>query len=172
MSRRCPSCGTEYPDDTAFCGHDGSVNIQVQPEGDEKDPRLGEKLGNYIVAAHIADGAMGAVYEARNAETRERVAVKVLHADVEEDEIAVERFKREYETADMFDHPHIVKVIDFGETADGQHYMTMEYLEGVELGEILRNDGAQDPARALRICAQVADALDHAHSFGVIHRDL
>jgi len=172
VSRRCPSCGTEYPDDTAFCGHDGSVNIQVQPEDEEKDPRLGEKLGQYIVAAHIADGAMGAVYEARNAETRERVAVKVLHTDVEEDEIAVERFKREYETADMFDHPHIVKVIDFGETADGQHYMTMEYLEGIELGEVLRNDGAQDPARALRICAQVADALDHAHSFGVIHRDL
>ena len=61
----------------------------------------------------------------------------------EEDEIAVERFKREYETADMFDHPHIVKVIDFGETSDRQHYMTMEYLEGLELGELVRRHGAQ-----------------------------
>ena len=172
MSRRCPVCGTEYPDEIAFCGHDGNVTIQVQAPGDPPDPRLGEKLGDYIVAAHIADGAMGAVYEARRAETRERVAIKVLHSDVEEDEVAVERFKREYETADMFDHPHIVKVLDFGETSDGQHFMTMEFLIGRELGQLLRSSGAQTPARSLRMLAQVAEALDHAHSFGVIHRDL
>lgn len=156
----------------AFCGHDGNVTIEVPPPGDEPDPRLGEKLGDYIVVAHVADGAMGAVYEARNAETREKVAIKVLHPDVEEDEVAVERFKREYETADMFDHPHIVKVIDFGETADGQHFMTMEYLVGTELGQVLRNDGVQTPARTLRVLSQVALALEEAHSFGVIHRDL
>ncbi|MBX3275341.1 MAG: serine/threonine protein kinase, partial [Sandaracinaceae bacterium] len=171
MSRRCPACGTEFPDEVAFCGYDGNVTIHVLPPG-EADARLGEQLGKYIVAAHIADGAMGAVYEARNAETRERVAIKVLHLDVEEDDIAVERFKREYETADMFSHPHIVKVIDFGETSDGQHYMTMEYLEGLELGELVRRHGQQSAARALRILAQVALALEHAHEFGVIHRDL
>ncbi|MCA9605855.1 MAG: serine/threonine protein kinase [Myxococcales bacterium] len=172
MSRRCPACGTEFPDEVAFCGHDGNVTVQVQPLGEEPDPRLGEQLGKYIVAAHVADGAMGAVYEARNAETRERVAIKVLHLDVEEDEIAVERFKREYETADMFDHPHIVKVIDFGETSNGQHYLTMEYLEGIELGELLRRHGQQPVARTLRTLSQVALALDYAHEFGVIHRDL
>jgi serine/threonine-protein kinase len=172
VSRRCPVCGTDFPDEVAFCGHDGNVTIEVQPPGEEPDPRLGEKLGDYIIAAHVADGAMGAVYEARRADTRERVAIKVLHPDVEEDEVAVERFKREYETADLFEHPHIVRVIDFGETSDGQHYMTMEYLVGQELGEVLRNDGAQSPARALRILSQVALALEEAHSFGVIHRDL
>ena len=156
----------------AFCGHDGTVTIRVPEAGEDPDPRLGESLGKYIVAAHVADGAMGAVYEARNAETRERVAIKVLHPDVEEDEIAVERFKREYETADMFEHPHIVKVLDFGETIDSQHYMTMEYLEGVELGHLIRSHGPQTPARTLRTLSQVALALDHAHEFGVIHRDL
>ena len=172
MSRRCPVCQTEFPDEVAFCGHDGNVTIHVQPPGEEPDPRLGEKLGIYIVAAHIADGAMGAVYEARNADTREQVAIKVLHADVEEDEIAVERFRREYETADMFDHPHIVRVIDFGETVDSQHYMTMEYLAGLELGHLIRSEGPQPPARTLRVLAQAAMALEHAHEFGVIHRDL
>ncbi len=172
MSRRCPTCGTEFPDEVAFCGHDGHVTIRMPTTGEDADPRLGEQLGKYIVAAHVADGAMGAVYEARNAETRERVAIKVLHRDVEEDEIAVERFKREYETADMFSHPHIVKVIDFGETADGQHYLTMEYLEGQELGELLRRHGPQPAARTLRTLSQVAVALDYAHGFGVIHRDL
>ncbi|MFK7992307.1 MAG: serine/threonine-protein kinase [Sandaracinaceae bacterium] len=172
MSRRCPACGTEYPDEIAFCGHDGSVNIEVQPPDERPDSRLGETLGDYIVVAHVADGAMGAVYEARNAETRARVAIKVLHPDVLQDEIACERFRREYETADMLDHPHIVKVIDFGETADGNLFLTMEYLEGTELGQVLRGDGFSHPARPLRMLAQAAAALEDAHAFGVIHRDL
>lgn len=172
MSRRCPVCTTEFPDEVAFCGHDGNVTIQVQAASAVPDARLGEKLGQYIVAAHVADGAMGAVYEARNADTRARVAIKVLHPDVQEDEIAVERFKREYETAGMFDHPHIVKVIDFGETVDHQHFMTMEYLTGLELAELTRSQGAQSPGRTLRVLAQTALALEHAHEFGVIHRDL
>ncbi|MBZ0116437.1 MAG: serine/threonine protein kinase, partial [Sandaracinaceae bacterium] len=172
MSRRCPVCGTEYSDDVAFCGHEGAVNVQVQPPGEEPDPRLGMALGGYTVAAHVADGAMGAVYEARHAQTRERVAIKVLHPDVLEDEVAVERFKREYETAEMFNHPHIVKVIEFGQTQDGAHFLTMEYLVGQELGQLLRSTGKLPPARLLRVLAQVAQALEHAHSFGVIHRDL
>jgi serine/threonine protein kinase len=172
VSRRCPTCRTEYEGDVAFCGNDGDVNIEVTPEGEARDPHLGMKLGDYIVVAHVADGAMGAVYEARNAESRARVAIKVLHRDVAEDDIAVERFNREYETAGMFDHPHIVKVIDFGETADGSRFMTMEYLVGRELGDVLRRDGAMPPHRILRALAQVAQALDYAHSFGVIHRDL
>ncbi len=110
------------------------MTIEVTPPGEERDPRLGQRLGDYIIVAHVADGAMGAVYEARNAATRERVAIKILHSDVAEDDIALERFNREYETAAMFDHPHIVKVIDFGETGDGPRFMTMEYLVGRELG--------------------------------------
>src|SRR5690606_30260219 len=127
-----------YPGEIAFCGADGSVTIEVTPPGEERDPRLGQRLGDYIIVAHVADGAMGAVYEARNAATRERVAIKILHSDVAEDDIALERFNREYETAAMFDHPHIVKVIDFGETGDGSRFMTMEYLVGRELGDLLR----------------------------------
>ncbi len=172
MSRRCAACGAEYPDEVAFCGHDGQVTIEVTPAGQEPDPRLGATLGEYIIVAHVADGAMGAVYEARNAQTRQRVAIKVLHPDVAEDEVAVERFNREYETAAMFDHPNIVKVIDFGETPDGSRFLTMEYLVGQELGALLRGSGALPPARILRVLAQVAQALDYAHSFGVIHRDL
>jgi serine/threonine protein kinase len=161
----------------AFCGNDGNVNIEVTPAGQERDQRLGVQLGDYIIVAHVADGAMGGVYEARNAPTKKRVAIKVLHPDVAQDEIAVERFNREYETAAMFDHPHIVKVIDFGETADGSKFLTMEYLVGEELGDLFRDGvargtGGQPPAPMLRVLAQVAMALDHAHSFGVIHRDL
>lgn len=154
-----------------FCGHDGNITVQEQDPSDF-DPRLGNQLGAYIVAARVADGAMGRVYEGRHPETKQQVAIKVLHADVAQDNVAVERFKREYETAEEFDHPNIVNVLEFGQTHDGSWFMTMEYLQGEELSRTLERDGPMDPARALRVACQLASALDHAHSFGVIHRDL
>jgi serine/threonine-protein kinase len=178
VSRRCPQCGTEYPDDVSFCGHDGTINIQVTPPGEARDARLGARYGDYVVVARVADGAMGRVYEGRHAQSKQRVAIKVLHDDVARDRVAVERFKREYETAQSLDSPYVVKVIDFGETdaiAGGpgkSWFMTMEYLQGRELGTLLRGSGAMTPARALRVLGQVAIGLDDAHSFGVIHRDL
>ena len=172
MSRRCPQCGTEYPDDTSFCGNDGTIVIQVPPAGQIADPRLGLRFGEYVVAAHVADGAMGRVYEGRHTQTKQRMAIKVLHAEVAKDKVAVERFKREYETAQGIESPYVVRVIDFGETPDKSYYLTMEYLVGLELGALLRRDGSVPAARSLRILAQMALGLDDAHAFGVIHRDL
>jgi serine/threonine protein kinase len=169
VARICPNpaCGKRYPDDAAFCGECGSINIE---EG--SDPRFGQRLGDYIVVARVADGAMGRVYEGRHHQTRERVAIKVLHPEVAKDPVAVERFKREYETARDLADPHIVRVIEFGTTQDGSSYMTMEFLEGEELGKVLHRGQSLQPARLLRVFSQLALALDHAHSFGVIHRDL
>lgn len=115
---------------------------------------------------------MGRVYEGRHHDTKARVAVKVLHPDVARDAVAVERFKREYQTANEMNHPNIVKVIEFGTTPDGLNYLTMEYLEGEELGHILRRDGKLETPRLIRVMCQAALAIDHAHSFGFIHRDL
>lgn len=168
--RRCPECGASYEDEISFCGQDGKITVEVQPP-DDHDPRLGNKLGEYIVAARIADGGMGRVYEGRHPETKQRVAIKVLHANIAEDAVAVERFKREYETAEEFDHTNMVKVHDFGATPDGSHFMTMEYLDGLELTGALA-DGAFSPARILHVISQLADGLDYAHSFGVVHRDM
>ena len=171
MSRKCPTCGTVYEDNISFCGEDGTINIQVLPP-EEADPRLGEKLGHYVVVARVADGAMGRVFEGRHIDTKARVAVKVLHDDVAKDAIAVERFKREADTAKELAHKHVVHVIDFGQTNDKSYFLTMEFLEGEELGHALRRDGAIAVSRAVRVMSQMASALDHAHSFGVIHRDL
>ena len=170
--RRCPQCGTEYSDDTFFCGHDGSVNIAVLAAGAAPDTRLGLRFGDYIVAAPVADGAMGRVYEGRHAESKKKVAIKILHPEVAKDHIAVERFKREYETARDIASKYVVRVIDFGETPDHSYFLTMEFLEGIELGNLLRSEGALPTARLLRVLAQVAIGLDDAHQFGVIHRDL
>jgi len=134
--------------------------------------RTGQRFGAYTLGAHVADGSMGAVYEARHQRTRERVAIKVLHPQVARDAIAVERFRREYETAKSLRHAYIIEVLDFGETDDGAEFMTMEFLEGEELSLVLDREGPLRPARTVRIVCQLAIALRHAHTDGVIHRDL
>lgn len=154
-----------------FCGHDGTITIEEQ-DPEHFDPRLGDQLGEYVLVAHVADGAMGRVYEARHKQSKRRMAVKVLHANVAKDKVAVERFAREYTTAKELDHPHVVDVIDHGPTEDGSRYLTMEYLDGEELSLALDRDAPFALARLLRITCQVAGALAHAHSFGVVHRDL
>lgn len=169
--RRCPQCSTVFPDEVAFCGNDGTITIEVQDPSDT-DPRLGQRLGDYLVVARIADGAMGRVFEGRHWQTKARVAVKVLHEHVANDKVAVERFKREAETAREVTHPHVVQVIDFGQTPDSRYFMTMEYLKGEELGDLLRRGQPIPMERVVRILCQAALALNHAHSFGVIHRDL
>lgn len=171
MQRRCLKCGTVFSGDLAFCGNDGSVLVVDLPP-EQADPRLGQQLGDYVLAAPVADGATGRVYEGRHAQTREKVAVKILHAAVARDRIAVERFKREAEAGRLMSHPHIVTVIDFGHTNDGSHFMTMEFLHGEELGEVFRRQEVLPPALIVRLVCQIAVALDYAHSFGYVHRDL
>jgi serine/threonine protein kinase len=171
MSRSCPKCGRTFPDKVFFCGEDGTITVQDQ-DAQNRDPRLGQRLGGYVVVAQVADGAMGRVYEGRHAENKARVAIKVLHAPVAQDRVAVERFKREYETAGELKDPRIIKVLEFGETPEGSYFMTMEYLEGEELRKALERERTIAKERIVRIVCQVAIALEHAHSFGFIHRDL
>lgn len=134
--------------------------------------RIGERIGAWVATAHLADGAMSSVYEARHFQTRALVAIKVLGHGAARDPVARERFVREYETAKSLRDPHIVEVIDFGETADGAPFIAMELLEGETLASLLRREGPICPARTVRIICQLALALRHAHSEGVIHRDL
>jgi serine/threonine-protein kinase len=136
------------------------------------DPRLGKQLGVYIVVARVADGAMGRVYEGRHPDTKARVAIKVLHEHVVRDRVAVERFKREYETALELSNPYIVKVHEFGQSPDQSYFMTMEYLEGEELSKAIAPRKPLPFARIVRTVSQIALALEHAHAFGFIHRDL
>jgi serine/threonine protein kinase len=154
-----------------FCGEDGSITIEEQ-DANDYDSRLGARLGGYVVVARVADGAMGRVFEGRHPETKARVAIKVLHPEVARDHVSVERFKREYETALELNHRYVVKALEFGATSDGSQFLTMEYLEGEELGKVLGRGQPMAPARVVRVVCQVALALEHAHSFGFIHRDL
>jgi len=128
--------------------------------------------GRYRLLRLIGIGGMGAVYEAQHVAIGKRIAVKVLHQQFSQHPDLVERLRREAQAASRIGHPNIVDVIDFGYTSDGSAYIAMEYLEGTDLGAILRNEGRVQEPRALRIGLQTARALAAAHRAGIVHRDL
>lgn len=128
--------------------------------------------GRYRLLRLIGIGGMGAVYEAAHVAIGRRVAVKILHAQFSKHAELVERLRREAQAASRIGHPNIVDVTDFGRTEDGSAYMAMEFLDGTDLGAILRERGHLPETRALHIGLQTAQALAAAHRVGVVHRDL
>jgi serine/threonine-protein kinase len=174
--KACPLCGRLYPDDAGFCPVDGaqlSSATQVPVLADDQDARIGQLLCNrYQVRRVVADGGMGRVYEALDMQMRRNVALKVLHPDVASDQVAVERFKREFEVSKLLPHDHIVEVLDFQPTSDGSFALVMEYLYGEELRATLKREGTISPARMIRLLSQAAIGLDAAHARKFVHRDL
>jgi serine/threonine protein kinase len=116
---------------------------------------------------------MGRVYEGIDKQTDSRIAVKMLHQDVARDEVALERFKREYEINALLPHEHIVKVLAFERDGGSQSWiLVMEFLDGEELRYVLKREKVLPPERLVRMLSQVAIGLDEAHARGFIHRDL
>jgi WD40 repeat protein/serine/threonine protein kinase/tetratricopeptide (TPR) repeat protein len=130
------------------------------------------RFGDYELLEEIARGGMGVVYKARQqiGGGERIVALKRINAEQLASTDSIERFLREARAAAALDHPHIVPIYDIGE-ADGQHYFTMQMVEGGSLATLLRS-GPLPPRVAARLVRQVAEAVQHAHERGVIHRDL
>src|SRR5580704_15815193 len=175
--KSCPTCQRVFPNDAGFCPADGTAlaaasMAPVAPSAD--DARIGARLvDRYEVRRVVADGGMGRVYEAIDKRNDARVAVKILHDDVAKDEVALERFKREYEISSLLPHEHIVNVTDFQRDMVGGAWMlVMEFLDGEELRYILKREKVLAPERLVRMLAQVAIGLDEAHQRNLIHRDL
>jgi len=115
---------------------------------------------------------MGAVYRARDKQLDETVALKVLRADVlQEDPTLLDRFKQEIKLARKITHRNVLRTHDFGE-ADGVPYISMEYLEGVTLKDLVKNKGALPAGVGLRVAKQMCQGLEAAHQQGVVHRDI
>jgi serine/threonine-protein kinase len=175
--KSCPKCQRVFPNDAGFCPADGTPltaasMAPVAPSAE--DAIIGARLcGRYEIRRVVADGGMGRVYEGIDKQTDSRIAVKILHQDVARDEVALERFKREYEISALLPHEHIVKVLDFQREAVGKTWLlVMEFLEGEELRYVLKREKVLPPERLVRMLSQVAIGLDDAHARGFIHRDL
>lgn len=146
----------------------------VEASVTESDPLVGTILaGRYRVIAPIGRGGAGTVYRGIQLQLEREVAIKVVRPDVSEGarEELEARFFREAALAGRLSHPHLVKMFDYGSTEDGRQFVVMELLRGRSLKRAL--DGTQlDPADVARIGAQLARGLHHAHSEGLVHRDV
>lgn len=131
-------------------------------------------LGRYEILEELGQGAMGTVYLGRDPKINREVAIKTLsYSNVEEHKLeeVKERFLREAEAAGKLSHPNIVTIYDVGEEHD-MAYMAMELLMGTELSERCRKSKLLPIKKALKTVSAVAEALDYAHSNGVVHRDI
>jgi len=145
----------------------------TDPSAFEPSSLVGTTLdGRYVLTAHLATGGMGAIFRAQHVHLRKDFAVKVLRPDLTGSPDLVERFRREAEIASALDHDNIVKVSDFGRSAEGYLFLVMELLTGESLFERLRREGFVAPEEAVPILWQICSGLDAAHARGVVHRDL
>ena len=125
----------------------------------------------YRIEDLLGRGGMGVVYRGYDVALERSVALKLLTPSLAEDREFRERFLVESRLAAALEHPNVVPIHDAGE-ADGQLYLAMRYVEGTDLKGLLQAEGPLEPARAIAICAQVAEALDAAHARGLVHRDV
>lgn len=136
------------------------------------DPLIGRLIdGRYQVRSRIARGGMATVYLATDLRLERKVAIKVMHSHLADDQSFAQRFIQEARSAARLAHPNVVNVFDQGEDS-GMAYMVMEYLPGITLRDLLRDFSKLTPAQTLDILDSVLAGLAAAHQAGIIHRDI
>jgi serine/threonine-protein kinase len=165
----CPDCGACFRQNMRRCPIDGEKLAMLG-----EDPQLGRVLGKrYLVQSLIAEGGMGRVYFATDATSGEgRYAIKVLYGELAADPVHYERFVREAARASGFDHPNLVRVLDFGSTVGKQPYVVMEHIAGRSLGAVIKDEAPLPTERVVRLVSHICRALAYVHPFGVVHRDV
>ncbi len=131
---------------------------------------IGKTLSHYTILEKLGEGGMGQVYLAEDGRLKRKVALKILPVEMASDPERLARFKREAETVATLNHPNIVTIHSV-EEADGVHFLTMEWVEGQTLGDMVAR-GPLPVEKVFTVAIPMADALASAHSKGIMHRDL
>lgn len=180
---RCELCLSEHTDDV-LCGNvhwtqsNEATAKGVLPQPAPPQPRavapvpadlVGQMIGPYRVVRRLGSGGMGTVYQAEQTRIGARVALKVLHPHLSQDESLRARFYAEAKTVNVVGHANIVRIFDINEAPGNLHYFVMEYLEGEPLSQLQR---PLEPGLLTHLLGEACEALEAAHNAGVVHRDL
>ena len=178
---QCPHCRFENVPDNRFCGNCATLLRPEQPAPISATRAAGALVpeitpgsvfaGRYQICDELGRGGMGRVYKALDREIGEAIALKVLSPEISRDDRMIERFRNELKLARRISHKNVCRLFDLG-NCDGTYFITMEYVPGDNLKNIIRMTGPLSPARALAIAGQVCDGMAEAHRLGVVHRDL
>jgi len=154
------------------------VSYNPPPSTGGSDPRSGERFlpgavlaGRYRIVGLLGRGGMGEVYRADDLKLGQPVALKFLPRGLEQDPQHLGLFLNEVRSARQVSHPNVCRVFDVGEV-EGQHYLSMEYVDGEDLASLLRRIGHLPQDKAIQIARQICAGLAAAHEQGILHRDL
>ncbi len=179
--RRCPRCGTSFPEPARFCSRDGALLVEVRAPGAGGVGGVGGRAGalsgqlldgRYEVQRKLGEGGMSVVYLARDTAAGETVAIKVLSPKLAADANSLARLRREAGLAMRLDHPNVCPILRLGEADGGLPYLVMPFLRGELLSDREARTGPMDFAAGIAILRQVCAGLHHAHALHIIHRDL
>ena len=149
---------------------ESAVPLALEVLRSERTGLVGNTIARYRIVDVLGHGGMGEVYLAHDPSLNRKVALKLLPATITDNHLRVLRFQQEARAASAIAHPNVAHIYEIGE-ANGLHYITMEYVKGATLRELLKTK-ALDEAKVLEISKQVCSALAAAHKAGVIHRDI
>ncbi|NIO87687.1 MAG: protein kinase [Candidatus Aminicenantes bacterium] len=173
---KCKQCGAKLSDETKTSPNistdtvvlDASTQLNVDPLSFAPGEKFGER---YQIIEEIGQGGMGKVFKAKDTELDIVVALKMIKPQLSSDPDIVSRFKRELLMAREVFHENVIRIHDLGEVS-GIKYISMNYIEGNSLKEVLQTTGKLTIEKSLDIAKQVGSALEAAHKKGIIHRDL
>jgi serine/threonine-protein kinase len=178
---KCPKCHSENPADTRFCGNcaallrpsDSEPGFPTKTiEVENQELVTGTSFaGRYQIIEELGSGGMGKVYKALDTKIGEKIALKIIKPEISLDKRTIERFNNELKLARKIRHKNVCQMFDLGEEK-GTHFISMEYVRGEDLKQLIRKVGRLSPGQAILIAKQVCDGLEEAHRSGVIHRDL
>ncbi len=179
---KCPRCQFDNPAESRFCNRCGTQLIIPQaPDSFTQTatietPAPGLSVGTtfaqrYQVIEELGKGGMGRVYRAYDTEIKEHVALKILNPEIAADESIIERFRNELKLARKVSHRNVCRMHDLGR-AENTTFISMEYVSGEDLKNLLKRIGQFTAKRTVHIAAEITEGLAEAHRLGVIHRDL